>query len=198
MPAVPSAEAHRVAIDIDPGPVAAEVAALPDHAWVPHFNHAVYEGDWSGVALRSIGGDPSRIYPDTTQEHEWLATPWLARCPSTAAVLARFGCPLTSVRFLRLGPGSTIRPHHDAALGFRHGEVRLHLPIVSDDAVSFWLDDEPIDMRPGECWYLNLDLVHRAANEGAHARIHLVVDATVDPWLEDLFGYSREGADPAR
>jgi len=188
---VPSPDAHRVAFDVDPGPIAAEVAALPDGWWVPHFNRVIYDGDWSGLALRSIGGQPMSIYPDTTTSHEWLDTPLLAACPATAALLARFECPLTSVRFLRLGPGSRIHPHNDDKLGFHDGDVRLHLPIVSDASVSFWLDDEPIDMRPGECWYLNLHLVHRATNEGTQPRIHLVVDATVDPWLEGLFGYAR-------
>lgn len=188
---VPTPDAHRVAFDIDPAPIAAEVAALPAGWWMPHFNRAIYDGDWSGVALRSIGGRPDSIYPDTAQDHEWLDTPLLASCPATAAVLQRFGCPLTSVRFLRLGPGSSIRPHRDAALGFHDGEVRLHLPIVSDDAVAFRLDGEPVSMKPGECWYLNLDLVHEATNEGTGPRIHLVVDVVVDPWLEELFGYQR-------
>jgi len=104
---VPSPDAHRVAIDIDPGPIAAEVATLPSEWWMPHFNRATCHGDWSGLALRSIGGRPGSIYPDTAQEHEWLDTPLLASCPATAAVLRRFECPLTSVRFLRLGPGSS-------------------------------------------------------------------------------------------
>jgi hypothetical protein len=194
---VPRTDAHRVALDFDPAAIAAEVVALPAAWWVPHFNRAIYDGDWSGVALRSIGGQPGSIYPDTTQEHEWADTPLLAACPATAAVLERFGCPLTSVRFLRLGPGSSIRPHNDAALGFHHGEVRLHLPIVSDDAVSFWLAGEPVDMRPGECWYLDLDLEHRATNEGTQPRIHLVIDCVVDPWLEALFGYERRRPAPA-
>src|SRR5215475_2664080 len=34
--------------------------------WVRHFNSAVYEGDWSVVPLRSIGGEARQIFPDPT------------------------------------------------------------------------------------------------------------------------------------
>jgi hypothetical protein len=173
-------------LDLDPTPLAAEALALPAAAWEPHFHRAIYTGDWSGVALRSVGGDPSRLYPagpGLDPDRSWQPTPWLASCPATAAVLEALPFPITSVRMLRLGPGSEIRSHNDPGLGAAHGEVRLHLALVSGDGVSFGLAGEPVDLRPGEWWYLDLDQHHTAANRGATPRIHLVVDGLVDDRL---------------
>lgn len=110
----------------------------------------------------------------------------LAMCPATSALLARIPSPLQSVRFLRLGPGGTIAEHSDPDLGIEHGEVRLHLPVISDDSVGFWLDGQPVTMTPGECWYLDLDRVHAATNSGTVPRVHLVIDCLADDWLTDL------------
>ena len=176
-------------LDVDPAPLAAEALALPAEAWVPHFHRAIYGGDWSGVALRAVGGDPSRLYPagpELDPERTWQPTPWLTACPETASVLAALPFPITSVRFLRLGPGSEIRPHNDPGLGAPHGEVRLHLALVSAEGVTFGLAGEPVDLRPGECWYLDLDQVHTATNEGSAPRIHLVVDGLVDDALAEM------------
>ena len=59
-----------------------------------------------------------------------------------------------------------------------------------NDAVSFTLAGDAVVMRPGECWYLDLTKTHAATNTGSGPRVHLVIDAIVDPWLEDLFGFA--------
>ena len=91
----------------------ADVDGLAPDDWVPHFNTAYYEGDWSGAALRSVGGETGRLYPDPTATTAFADTPLLARCPGARAVLECFRCPLLAVRFLRLGPRSRIREHSD-------------------------------------------------------------------------------------
>jgi hypothetical protein len=39
------------------------VAALPQDAWQPHFNTGCYNGDCSGVALRTFDDAPSPLAP---------------------------------------------------------------------------------------------------------------------------------------
>ncbi|MDQ6726373.1 MAG: aspartyl/asparaginyl beta-hydroxylase domain-containing protein, partial [Actinomycetota bacterium] len=144
----------------------ADIDALAPRDWVPHFNTAGYDGDWSGAALRSVGGLPGRLYPDPTASAAFADTPLLARCPHTAAALATLRCPLLAVRFLRLGPGSRIKPHTDLDLGFDDGEVRLHVPVSGGAGVEFLLDGRPVEMDEGEVWYLNLNLRHSVENRG--------------------------------
>ena len=103
---------------------------------MPHFNASYYEGDWSGVALRSVGGAARQLYPDPNPQGSWEDTEILGYCPAIATAVAAFECEKTSVRLLRLGPGASVREHTDHNLGYEDGEVRFHVPVQTNpDAV---------------------------------------------------------------
>jgi hypothetical protein len=101
----------------------ADFARLREDHWIPHFNRAYYEGDWSAVPLRSIGGQTGQIHPDPTRT-DYLPTEILTRCPFFEEVLGHFECSMLSARLLRLKAGSRIKEHTDLNLGFEDGEVR--------------------------------------------------------------------------
>lgn len=176
----------RLSLTFDAAALAAEVRDLPAPAWTPHFNRSIYQGEWSGVALRSVAGQESQLYPDPTACN-YADTAVLASCPVLGEALARIRCPLMAVRLLALGPGATIARHRDYRLGFEDGEVRLHVPVVTDPAVEFFLDDHRVDLAPGDCWYLNLNLAHSVANLSSTRRVHLVIDCVVNDWLLSEF-----------
>ena len=173
-------------LSFDPAPLRSEVETLPADAWVPHFNTDYYDGDWSGVALRSVGGRDQQIYPDPAAAEPFADTPTLGHCPHLADALARFECELLSARLLRLGPGASIREHRDHALGYDDGEIRIHIPLMTNHDVAFIHDGTRVDMSAGEAWYMNLNLLHAVRNESAEARVHLVVDCAVDDWLTGM------------
>lgn len=175
-----SFDAQRLKADLD--------NILPGD-WLPHFNDRYYEGDWSGVALRSVGGIATTLYPDPAAKEPFADTPILARCPNIQRVLEEFKCPLNSVRFLRLGPGSRIREHKDYRLGFEDGEIGIHIPIVTNPMVEFFLNHEKLAMNEGECWYLNLNLLHKVENSGATERVHLVIHCTVNQWVRSILKF---------
>lgn len=162
--------------------------------WVDHFNQSIYEGNWSGVALRSVGGKPMSLYPDPTATDSFADTEILARCPYFQEVLATFECPLTSARLLRLQAGSHIRPHRDYRLGYEDGEVRLHIPIVTNPDVAFFLEGDRIPMAEGECWYVNVNQRHWVDNQSVTDRVHLVIDCVVNEWLAARFTQAAAGA----
>jgi hypothetical protein len=170
----------------DPKLLQSDLERLVPDDWTAHFNVHYYEGDWAGVALRSVSGLASQLYPDPRAEGSFVDTPILERCPNIRAVLAFFKSPLRSVRFLRLAAGSTIREHRDSDLGYEEGQIRLHIPIITSADVVFFLDAQRIEMNEGECWYLDLSLPHWVENRGAVDRIHLVVDCEANEWLREL------------
>ena len=176
----------RLPLSFDPGALAAEAATLPRGAWVPHFNHGVYEGEWVGAALRSPGGDATRLYGDATGEVPYADTELLGRWPAHRAALGQFRCPITSARLLALAPGAVIDDHRDHTLSWADGEIRVHVPVVTAEGVEFFLDGRPVAMGLGEAWYLDLTHPHRAANRSSVTRIHLVVDCVVDAWLDEM------------
>jgi hypothetical protein len=170
----------------DPEPLKSDLEALADDDWVAHFNTGYFEGDWSGVSLRSIGGQASKLYPDPHSGGAVMDTPLLERLPNLRRVLEVFRCPINSARLLKLGAGSTIKEHRDYQLGYEEGRVRVHIPVTTNPAVEFFLDGHRIDMAEGECWYLDFNLPHRVKNEGASDRIHLVLDCELNDWLREL------------
>ena len=75
----------------------------------------------------------------------------------------------------------------DYEMNFEKGEARFHIPIQTNQDVSFFIEDQKIPMNEGECWYLNLSLKHRVNNFGStDSRIHLVIDCKVNDWLRNL------------
>jgi ribosomal protein S18 acetylase RimI-like enzyme len=190
-PAAPPAQSLmpdvvKLPLQFDVGRLQADLARILTTEFIPHFNTAYYQGDWSAVPLRSIGGRTDQIYPDPTAKDSFADTPLLARCDYIREVLAMLRCPQQAVRFLRLKAGSVIKEHCDHELGFEDGEVRLHIPVITNPEVEFVLNQVRVIMNEGECWYLNVNRPHRVANRGAADRVHLVVDCVVNDWLRDL------------
>lgn len=165
----------------------ADLGRVAEAEWIPHINRHDYEGRWSGAALRSVAGSAGNIVPEAPDLAAWQETALLRRCSYFREVLGTLACPLQAVRLLRLHAGSRIAEHVDRALDFDEGEVRLHVPIVTHDQLHFYLDGARLVMRPGECWYTNVNLPHSVENRGTIDRIHLVIDCQVDPWLRSVF-----------
>lgn len=178
---------YKLPLRFDPDRLKEDLARLGADEWVPHFNTSYYEGDWSGIALRAVGGRAGQLYPDPTATDDFADTPILARCPYFQEVLAAFHCPLTSVRLLKLAAQSNIREHKDYKLGFEDGELRVHVPVVTNLDVAFFLAGEQVIMQEGEAWYLDLNLRHRVENHSDIDRIHLVIDCMVNDWVRELF-----------
>jgi hypothetical protein len=179
----------RLPLSFDPARLEADLAALTGEPWISHFVGANYEGDWSVVPLRGKAGATHpvmMIYSDPLC-HDFADTPFLDTCPYMREVLSRFECPLEAVRLMRLGPGSTIKEHTDFDLSFDKGAVRIHIPVVTSPEVIFMLNRSRVVLDAGSAWYLRLSDRHSVVNHGTAARVHLVIDAVVNPWLEALF-----------
>jgi hypothetical protein len=165
-----------------------DLEAVTSGEWVPHFNQQYYEGDWSGVSLRSVGGKTDAIYPNPAASEPYLDTLMLTRAPYVRQVLAEIECEKESVRFLRLAAGARIKEHKDYFIGIEDGIVRLHIPVVTNPLIEFYLDNERVDMLEGELWYLDFGLKHRVENKSDRDRIHLVLDCKVNDWLLEFIG----------
>ena len=179
----------RLPIVFDPARLAADLAALATDQWIAHFVTANYAGDWSVIPLRGKAGATHpvmMIYSDPTCR-DFADTSFLAGSPYLREVLATFPCPLDAVRLMRLGPGSVIKDHRDPDLDINAGAIRLHIPIVTNRDVIFRLNGERVVMEPGSVWYLRLSDPHSVENRGTTDRVHLVIDARVDPWVDALF-----------
>lgn len=141
------------------------------------------DGHWTGVALRSHDGQA------TTMEYageDYRDTPLLTALPYARDVLQFFQCDLMRVRFLALHSGAVIPEHRDVAPGYARPQVRLHLPITTNEQVVFRVGGQDLRMRPGELWFVDVTRPHAVANHGGNTRVHLVIDCVLNNWLRKL------------
>ena len=191
----PGAVARRVRLPLafDAAALEADVAALGEGAWTPHFNTGLFTGDWSGVALHAVPGAAVALHPDATADGPWEATAALEASPALRAAVDRFACAQRSVRLLRLGPGAAVREHADTGLGHSDGEIRVHVPISTSPGAVFVHDGDELPMSAGEAWYTDVRLPHSVANHGTGPRVHLVLDLVVDTWVDELLAAGEPG-----
>jgi aspartyl/asparaginyl beta-hydroxylase (cupin superfamily) len=168
-----------------------EVTQLEGDLWKLHYNTKYYEGNWSILPLRSIGGSIDNIIAVHSTAAEninvYQNTALLNQCTYLKSVLDFFECEKTSARLMKLHAGAVIKEHRDQEMSYEEGEARIHVPVFTNPDVEFFVDDERIIMQEGECWYLNLSLKHRVNNFGDTDRVHLVIDCKVNDWMRNLF-----------
>lgn len=155
--------------------------------FIDHFNEKDYEGQWTSIALRSPTGDPRNIFAFGQGDNTFQDTLLLDECSYFRNLVEYFKCPKQSIRLLNLMPNSRINEHSDHGLSYRDGAFRLHIPIKTNEQVTFYLKSHPIKMSPGECWYANFGEPHRVENIGKTERIHIVMDCLRNPWTDRLF-----------
>ena len=179
----------RLPLAFDRDLLAADLRRLSASQWIRHFVTQNYEGDWSVIPLRGPAGarHPIQMIYSNPSATSFEDTPMLAATPYFRAVLDSFACPLQAVRLMRLSPGSVIKEHTDHDLCFEQGSVRLHIPILTNDGVAFELNHRRVILEAGSCWYLRLSDPHSVANRGDADRVHLVIDAGVNEWVEAAF-----------
>jgi hypothetical protein len=179
----------RLPFRFDPQRLAADLMGLAAVSWTRHYVKQNYDGDWSVIPLRSPAGErhPLRMINSDPSAKAFENTALLEPCPYFRAVMETFRAPLRNVRLMRLTPGSVIKEHTDVDLSFEDGMVRFHIPVVTNSAVDFRLNGERVELEAGSCWYLRLSDPHTVANLGTEDRVHMVVDAHVNGWVEGVF-----------
>lgn len=162
-----------------------ELALCENELWTPHFNTDRYEGNWTSVSLRSQSGLVNDItsFPD----REYKNTSLLDRCHYFKEIMDWFQCDKEAVRLLRLGPNSEIKEHVDNDTSYEDGFFRIHVPIITNSEVFFYVDKKRVPMKMGECWYANFQLPHSVENKSSEPRIHLTLDCIRNEWSDRLF-----------
>jgi hypothetical protein len=182
---MPLPDRLRLPFNFDPALLARDLEGLRAVGWIKHHVQQNYDGDWSVIALRGKAGATHpvmMIYSDPTCR-DFVDTPTLAACPYFRQVLDTFAAPLRAVRLMRLTAGSVIKEHTDHELSFEEGTVRIHVPVVTNAEVEFYLNRSRVVLEAGSSWYLRLSDPHSVANRGPADRIHMVIDAEVNDWL---------------
>jgi hypothetical protein len=191
---MPFPDRLQLPFTFDPGLLARDLKSLASVDWIAHFVQQNYDGDWSVIPLRGKAGarhPVMMIYSDPTAT-AFEDTPFLASCPYFRHVLNTFACPLRAARLMRLTPGSRIKEHTDLELSLEEGTVRIHIPVITNPDVEFYLNGSRVVLEAGSAWYLRLSDPHRVANNGAGDRVHMVIDASVNDWVRSMLERARQ------
>lgn len=154
--------------------------------WTPIHYTQNYNGEWNSLALYAPDGDANNTFTDNFSI-PLKPTPALEDCLYLKEVIGQFKSKLLSVRLLRLMPGSEIKPHTDFQLGYENNNFRVHIPITTNNQISFILNNQQLHMIPGDCWYTNVNFTHSVSNHGKTDRVHLVIDLERNAWSDELF-----------
>ena len=112
--------------------------------------------------------------------------PALINCPYIVEILDTFPCRYQRIMLRKLMPGKGFTKHRDP-MYYEKGEVRIHVPILTDNKFEIYFNEERVVMPAGECWYLNTRLIHWGINKSEQARVHLIMDCDVNDWWENIF-----------
>ena len=188
--------ASRLQLFAEEGELGADLVRIPPEAWGEQQSAlgAIDEkAGWSTVSLRAVHGNAEDRSPGLPGHGPYSDTPLLRELPAFASLLRSLPFPTASIRLSALHPGGKIAPHR-GLLGFHTGKVRLHLPVVTNEAAHLTVGGVRFQWPPGELWYADFGEVHSVENLGAETRVHMIVDALVTPELLSLFPEPARGA----
>jgi hypothetical protein len=112
--------------------------------------------------------------------------PLLRSCPGLERALAAMPSRVLDACLKLLAPGGFVHEHRDITGASPMGVLRLHVPIVTDPRVEFYVNGRRVALQPGEAWILDTSYRHRVANHSTVRRVHLVVDVEADRALRAL------------
>ncbi|MBC8754536.1 aspartyl/asparaginyl beta-hydroxylase domain-containing protein [Kordia sp. YSTF-M3] len=129
------------------------------------------------------------IYPIGTPDEipTFYPNDALKKCPYMLSIFETFKCRVETFRIHTLDAGAAIQKHTDSGYSFEQGKVRLHIPVYTNDKVEILLNDEPVVMQEGECWYCNFNIHHEVKNNSDQPRAHIILDCMVNDWLTGVF-----------
>ena len=144
-----------------------------------------HDGSWTGIALRNANGD----YKTTVVfgGGSYSDTEVLTSCPYFKEIINSFPFTIGYARLLFVPAGKRIGEHTDTGLNWDNGAIRIHIPIVTNENVKFYIEDEQLNWKEGELWYGDFSLPHKLHNQSNITRVHLVLDCLVDNAFLALF-----------
>ena len=178
----------KLPIRFDAEALEREVRSLPGSAWVPHATG--FPGN-EAVRLITVGGKETDDF-----NGEMAPTEHLFACPYIMQIMAELDGVWGRSRLMGLGAGAEVPMHVDSHYYWRT-HWRIHIPVITNPAVTFTCGPESVHMEAGDCWMFDSFRWHQVQNGGTEQRVHLVLDTIVTERLRQLMGAARTGPSDA-
>jgi hypothetical protein len=161
--------------DVDLEFIKRKLGKVPERAWHGSGREETYEVHRKTQSLLLIHDSDFRHYNPTYRD---LYTEFRRELkPIFDFIADYFGGDGYIVRalFARLAAGGRIDTHTDGLYSLLKCH-RIHIPIITNDRVSFTIGGETRMLGEGEMWEINNATLHAVDNRGDADRIHLIID----------------------
>ena len=153
-----------------------KVNQLTEKDWAASDRETVFDIHQKTKSIKMVFEDMSHTRPEKTafySQFESVVKPVLMQLEKV------FGEGGTFVRiiFARLEAGAQIKHHVDKGYSLLNCN-RIHVPLVTNNDVDFYVGGETKTLLAGEIWEINNATVHAVHNKSKHDRIHLIIDWT--------------------
>jgi hypothetical protein len=154
----------------------AKVEALTEADWAQSDRHTQFDVHKETQSIQLLADDMSHTLPIKTAFYDRFAA---EIDPIFQTLGSRFGSHGLFIRVLlaRLKAESEINPHVDKGYSLINCN-RIHIPIITNDRVTFSVGGVSRFLKRGEIWEINNADVHSVTNASQDARVHLIIDWT--------------------
>lgn len=161
---------------LDLTPLQEKVAKLTESDWEKSDRHTQFAIHKETQSIQLLNDDMSHTEPLKTRYYDAFAD---EVNPILDQLERHFGPQGTFIRALlaRLNGRSEINPHVDKGYSLVNCN-RIHIPIVTNEKVTFTVGGESRALAVGEVWEINNADVHAVTNTSEQPRVHLIIDWT--------------------
>jgi hypothetical protein len=164
---------------VDIAAIRNDVLAIPDVVWD-------FENSSKPNSFEVLDRTRHIVFRFISTMRDWresydrpLWNPWRSRLePVLLQAVSAYGyarADFPRVMLARMPPGGVIHPHRDTGVAALWPH-KIHVPIVTNDKVSFLVGDTQYHFPEGEAFEINNLGVHAARNDGDCDRIHLIFE----------------------
>ena len=170
----------------DVGSIKEKIERIPQAKWLESGREQRYEVHSDTHTLFCIHSKgPKYTEPEIYEAYHELQDELRPLVNHIAAFYQDNGF-VASLIFAKLLAGGKIPRHADRGYSLLQAH-RVHVPIVTNDRIIFFINGEEKIMQVGEVWEINNKLVHMVENQSDEDRIHLIVD-----WMPNPAGRPRQ------
>lgn len=116
------------------------------------------------------------IFQESLRPALAMAAEFYEQTPEGQHLVQQFGLGyFVRATLVQLEAGGSIAAHQDNNFSLTHSH-RIHLPIVTNDRVSFKVGDDTMSLPAGDMYEINNRRLHSVENHGEQDRVHLILD----------------------
>lgn len=143
-----------------------------------------HDGGWQAIGLITSGGNE---FEDRELKHlKYQKTKLLLSMPALNNYLDSIDTLKKRVRIMKLEKMKKINTHSDSSETYDENQLRIHIPIITNEKVRVKILNQIFFWDVGEIWYGDFSFPHSVENMGNTERYHLVIDCKKNRFTDKL------------